>query len=251
MNKELFLSQGILYLTGILLAIISLFLYFLHSRRQAQIQHWEKSLNLQKHARIFHQLYQDANGFILSQHARQKRDAMEYAYGEIEFLSFIALLSLTNPDKKTVFYDLGSGIGKAVLACSMVYPVHKSVGVELFPELYLDACNRVAQLAKIKNYSGAAKKVELILGDFLDVNLNEATLVFINSTAFFGLTWEKLCAKLDCLSHLKTVITTSKALSCSNFSLVLRTKVTMSWGVVFAYIHTRKQHLTNHLENIE
>ena len=68
--------------------------------------------------------------------ARQKQDAIEYVYGEIEFLPFIALLSLDKPDSKTVFYDLGSGIGKAVLACAMVYPVHKSVGVELLPELY-------------------------------------------------------------------------------------------------------------------
>lgn len=75
---------------------------------------------------------------------------MEYAYGEIKFMSFIALLSLTNPDADTVFYDLGSGIGKAVLACSMVFPIRKSVGVELFPELYVDACTRAKDLAKIK-----------------------------------------------------------------------------------------------------
>nr|WP_238585481.1 methyltransferase [Legionella steigerwaltii] len=220
-------------------------------RKQFNVIRWQKSLNLQRHAQVFHQLYTGVNGFILSQNARKEYDAMEYAYGEIEFSSFIALLSLTRPDETTVFYDLGSGTGKAVLACGMVFPVCKSVGIELFPQLYVVACKQAEQLAKIADYAAQAKKIKFILGDFLEVNLNDATLVFINSTAFFGPMWEKLCAKLDHLPHLKTVITTSKTLSSSHFTLIRRTKVEMSWGVIFAYIHFRKTTLTNCLENIE
>jgi hypothetical protein len=204
------------------------------------ISRWQKSLNLKEHAKVFHQLYQDANGFVLSQHARQKHDSPEYTYGEIEFLSFIALLSLTKLDESTVFYDLGSGIGKAVLACSMVFPVHQCVGIELFPELHFEACKRLGQLSALENYKGKTKKIKFILADFLEANLNDATFIFINSTSFFGPIWEKLCIKLEQLPHLNTVITTSKTLSCTNFSMVMRTKVEMSWGVVFAYIHTKK-----------
>ncbi|MBI2786573.1 MAG: hypothetical protein HYX60_09875 [Legionella longbeachae] len=218
-------------------------MFFIYQKKHLYIKRWQKSLNLHEHAPVFHQIYQDANGFILSQQARQKHNAMEYTYGEIKFLSFIALLSLTKPNENTVFYDLGSGIGKAVLACSMVFPVRKSVGVELFPELYFDACSHLEQLANIENYSAQAKNIQFILGDFLEVNLSDATLIFINSTAFFGQTWEKLCSKLDELLHLKTVITTSKALECTHFSLLTRIKVEMSWGVVFAYIHIRKNNL--------
>nr|WP_238584122.1 hypothetical protein [Legionella tucsonensis] len=235
----------------LLLVLLALFLHLKCKRKQINVAQWQKSLNLQEHAHVFHLIYTDANGFMLSQNARHEHDAMEYAYGEIEFLSFIALLSLTNPNENTVFYDLGSGTGKAVLACSMVYPVDKSIGIELFPELYLDSCKRLDQLASMKNYAEQAKKIRFILGDFLEVNLDDATLVFINSTAFFGATWEKLCAKLDHLPHINTVITTSKTLSSTHFTLTTCTKVEMSWGVVFAYIHTRKQLSTNCLENIE
>ncbi|QMT58700.1 hypothetical protein [Legionella sp. PC997] len=234
------MRHSILYFVCLLIIFLTLLLHLRYKHKQASINRWQKSLNLLEHAQVFRQIYTDANGFLLSQDARQKHDAMEYAYGEIEFLSFIALLSLTNPDEYTVFYDLGSGIGKAVLACSMVFPVRKSVGIELFPELYLDACRRVKQLAALKHYTDQAKRIQFILGDFLEANLNEATLVFINSTAFFGPTWEKLCAKLDQLSQLKTIITTSKTLSCIHFTVTAHTKVEMSWGVVFAYIHTRK-----------
>lgn len=84
---------------------------------------------------------------------------MEYSYGEIEFFSFIALLSLINPNENTVFYDLGSGTGKAVIACGMVFPVQKSIGIELFPELYLHSCQQVEQLAAIKQYDTQAQKL--------------------------------------------------------------------------------------------
>lgn len=240
MNKDVYLSCLTPYFLGLLLVIFLAIFYFLYTSKQQRIHRWQKSLNLHEHAGVFHELYQNANGFLLSQRARQRQDAMEYAYGEIEFLSFTALLSLAKPNANTVFYDLGSGIGKAVLACVMVFPIRKSIGIELFPELHFDACKRVEQLATSKNYTKQAQKIQFILGDFLDANLDDATLIFINSTAFFGPTWEKICAKIDKLSHLTTVITISKTLTSADFKLTVQTQVEMSWGIVFAYIHTRK-----------
>lgn len=240
------------YFACFLLVLFTLLLHLRYKRKQIEVNRWQKLLNLQQHAEIFHKLYSSgANGFLLSQNARQKQNAMEYSYGEIEFISFIALLSLTNPNEHTVFYDLGSGTGKAVLACSMVFPVRKSIGIEIFPELYLNACKRLEQLAGMEQYTEQAKKIQFVLGDFLEADLNDATLIFINSTAFFGPIWEQLTAKLNSLPQLNTVITTSKRLPSPHFSISTRTKVEMSWGVVFAYIHTRKLLSTNCVEKIE
>lgn len=244
------MSQQTLYFC-LFFALPASLLYVHYKKRQLQIKRWQKSLNLQKHSHAFHQLYQSSNGFLLSQKARREHDLIEYTYGEIEFFSFIALLSLINPDENTVFYDLGSGTGKAVLACSMVFPVRKSIGIELFPELYLHACKQAAHLVTMKHYENQAKKIKFILGDFLEVHLKDATLIFINATAFFGSTWNKLGAIVNELPQLNTIITTSKPLSCSNFGVLKQTKVQMSWGVVSAYIHTRKTNLTNCVENIE
>lgn len=246
------MSYLIPYFACLLLLLLTCVIHLMFKRKQTNVKRWQKLLNLQKHEKIFYQLYEAGdNGFLLSQRARRKKNAIEYAYGEIEFISFIALLSLVKPDENTVFYDLGSGIGKAVIACSMVFPVHKSVGIEIFPELYLNACKIAEQLTSIKNYCGNTHKIQFIQGDFLESDLTEATLIFINATAFFGPLWEKLSEKINNLPHLQTVITTSKILESSHFHVTTRTKVEMSWGVVFAYIHTRKQHATNRLENIE
>ena len=215
--------------------------YLCRRIKQGRIEQWKKSLHIDEHERVFQQLYHHANGFLLSQQARQKSDSLDYVYGEIKLLPFLALFSLAQPDEQTVFYDLGCGVGKAVLACAMVYPINKSVGIEILPQLYFNACRQVDYLAQLPNYAEQAKKIEFILGDFLEVNLDEATIIFINSTSFFGPTWEKICARIEQLPQLKIVITTSKTLPGKHFKVILQTQIEMSWGVVFAYIHARKK----------
>lgn len=209
-------------------------------RHQFIINRWKNSLNIPAHLQAFKQLFQSVDGYRLSQQARQKRNAIEYTYGEIEFLPFIALLSLVNPDCDTVFYDLGSGIGKAIFACAMVYPVQKSVGVELLPELHDAACKKKNELALNPNYIEQAKTIDFILGDFLEVDLNEATMIFINSTTLLGAVWETLCMRLNNLPKLRIVISTSKKIISHDFIPCTVTQIEMSWGIVDVYIHTRK-----------
>ncbi|HAT8179767.1 TPA: methyltransferase [Legionella pneumophila] len=231
-SKEFFLC--------VILFLIIFWLCFHKTRKELHIKRWQKKLNLKHHAQAFQHLYSNINGFMISREARKNQDAIEYVYGEIEFLPFIALLSMVNIDHNTVFYDLGSGTGKAVVACAMVYPVYKSIGVELFPKLHQCACERLQELATMEGYTENSKKISFILGDFLTVDLSEATLIFINSSTFFGSTWEALNTRLNNLPQLSTVITTSKTLSSSRFKLVTRAKIQMSWGVVFAFIHTKE-----------
>lgn len=225
----------------VIIIMTLLVVYFYQQKKRLQIKQWQKSLHLQQHQLIFQRLYQHVDGFQLSQQARKKQDAIEYTYGEIEFLPFIALLSLVDLDHKTIFYDLGSGVGKAVLACAMVYPIKKCIGIELLPELYHAACNQTAQLATQLDYVEKAKKIEFVLGDFLKVNLDEATLIFVNSTTILGSVWESLCKRLNGLPRLQTLITTSKTITPHDSFHISCTKIEMSWGIVEVYIHTKKQ----------
>lgn len=213
----------------------------IHQKSKAwRLALWRKSLNLDEHQAVFQELYQDTDGYALSSQERQRvPDAIEYTYGEIEFLPFIALLSLVKPDAQTVFYDLGSGTGKAVLACAMVYPVHAAVGVELFPALYQRACDQRNTLAIMPDYAERIKNTRFIHGNFLEVIAEDATLIFINSTTILGDTWERLSAHIESLPSLKTVITTTKPLCSLQFLPSMSTRIQMSWGVVLAYIHSR------------
>lgn len=234
-------STAFIFCLALLTILILIVAYCLHrNSKQAIIQRWKQSLNLTSHTPIFQQLYRDVDGFTASRFARQKQDAIEYTYGEIEFLPFIALLSLVTPDSDTVFYDLGSGVGKAVIACAMVYPVRKSVGIELLPELCVIAEQQAKKLASHPKYQKEAEKIQFLQDDLLEADLSEATLIFINSTTFLGITWQKLSVRLSNFSQLQTVITTSKALPNLDFTVINTTKLQMSWGVVLAFIHSKK-----------
>ncbi|MDA9271781.1 hypothetical protein N9Q05_00135 [bacterium] len=207
--------------------------------RKVLLKRWQKTLNLDRHSAIYNQLFASTNGFLLSRQARTHGDAMEYVYGEIDFTSFIALLSLLKPDNTTVFYDLGSGVGKAVIACAMVFNVRKSCGIELFYELHSAALTQQHDLQQIPAYLSTSNTICFIHDNFFDANFNDATLIFINAAGYFGETWIKLNSRLEQILHCTHIITISKRLVSPVYILVKITTVKMSWGVVNAYIHER------------
>lgn len=202
-----------------------------------KIWRWQRSLALKKHISIFNVVTNDIDGFALSRKARTRGDAFEYVYGEIDFKSFVALLTLTKPNQHTVFYDLGSGIGKAVFACSMVFQVKKSCGIELFYELHNAAKTIQSKLLNIGEYVDKAQQIYLVNENFIHANFEDATLIFINSTGYFGETWVALNNKLEKLSQCPIIITTTKPLSSKSYQVKQETYVQMSWGIVKAYIH--------------
>lgn len=225
----------------VILGVI-LFVTLLNAKKylnKIKIWRWMRTLKIQQHLTAFNNLTKDTNGFFLSKKAREKSDALEYIYGEIEFIPFIALLSLCHPNKNTIFYDLGSGTGKAVFACSMVFNVKKSVGVEIFKNLYFAAITQQQMLLKEVCYTNNARNISFINDDFINLNFPDATIIFINATGFFGDVWATISNKLDILTEKVTIITTSKKLLAKSFQVEKETKVTMSWGVVTAYIHKK------------
>lgn len=226
-----------LSITLLLLALSILF--FSYWRQQLAIKRWRKALAIDKHLANYQLLFADINGFVLSREARATQDAMEYTYGEIEFIPFIALLSLTKPNQNTVFYDLGSGVGKAVFACAMIFNTQKSCGIELFPLLHHAAVKQRLSLEQIPSYQGIANSIHFINADFLNTDFSDATLIFMNATAFFGDTWEAINQHLRQTKPGTIIITTSKKLSCAGFNLIKMTMVQMSWGPVKAYIQQR------------
>ncbi|KTD66289.1 class I SAM-dependent methyltransferase [Legionella spiritensis] len=230
-----------MWLIGSVLLFGLLVLFLWATCRKRRLGRWRKALALERHKPVFNKLYDDVNGFLISQTARIHQDAMEYVYGEIEFESFIALLSLCGINDKTVFGDLGSGTGKAVLACAMVFKVARSYGVELFPELHQAAQQQLCRLRQIPAYSHKARCITFTLGDFMNAPLGDTTLAFINATAFFGERWQAISKHLEQMKPDSLVISTSKAIQSDWFDLVHVTPVQMSWGISYAYIQ-RKQH---------
>lgn len=201
---------------------------------------WMHKLKIKKHLKTYKNISKNINGYRLSKSSRIDNDAFEYTYGEIDFVSFVALLSLTKPNANTVFYDLGSGAGQAIFATAMVFNIKKSCGIEIFKNLNNASLKQKQILANTHNYQDNALKISFINEDFLTTNLDDATLIFINATALFGEIWENLNSKLAKLQNKPIIITTTKKLLPPSFTIITTTKMQMNFGVVDVYIQQQK-----------
>ena len=206
-----------------------------------KIYRWSRALKLNQHQSVFQDLYASINGYQISVKARQARDAFEYTYGEIDFISFIALLSLVHPNEHTRFYDLGSGTGKVVVACAIVFDVAYACGIEWFNLLHEQAIEQKNRLEQTTGYAKKAASIAFIQGDFLTHNFSEATLIFINATAFIGEIWDRLSDKLAQDARGAIIITVSKKITSPVFKIKNSMHIMMSWGVATAYIYAAAQ----------
>lgn len=226
-------------ITIVLILLVTWRIYrFIHDQERV-VSKWLSAWGIEKYVHDFNQIYQDIDGFHLSKQARENADAPEYCYGEIDFVSFIAILSGCYIDSETVFYDLGSGIGKAVLACAMVFDAKKCIGIEKFELLHQAALEQADKLAQLPDYIGKAMCIEFIQQDILNTDLSDARLIFINATAFFGDLWMDISQHLTQTVGGTQIITVSKPLKSRHFKIIRVTYAAMSWGSAQVYFQIR------------
>ena len=161
-------------------------------------------------------------------------------YGEIEYKAFCDILaSLERYDIKTenaVFYDLGSGTGKALVCARLFADFRKVKGVELLASLSAKADKAIGTFNKkyLEDlwYPGAIEHEEKSL---LDADWSDGDVVFCNSTAFDRELMEHMSNKAAaCLKKGAIVITFTKPLhdygDRKKFEELERVRMRMSWG---------------------
>ena len=86
----------------------------------------------------FKKLFKDVEGGRISQNDRKKQNVgsdKSFTYGEIKFISFVDILKKCDVQPGEVFYDLGCGTGKGVVAAYYAEPFSVCHGVELLDGL--------------------------------------------------------------------------------------------------------------------
>lgn len=195
---------------------------------------------------LLKKLYHNVNGTHLSLDERKRLQLEEtsYTYGEIITDSFARLLQLAAPQEHDVFYDLGSGIGKAVFAAALLYDWKKCCGIEFLPALHETAVTlleKFSQLPELEKYFPQTKfNIQFFHQDFFQTDLSDANVIFVNSTAFHTLLWEKLATKLEETQSGTRIITTSKRLADTHFEQIAEGMLSQSWGVSSALVYQRK-----------
>lgn len=194
---------------------------------------------------IFDYLYSNVDGYKISDLAKRGLGTFDrtLTYGEIEFDSFIDILDdLPYTPNHRIFYDLGSGTGKAVMVAALDGEFERLVGVEIIPELYevsLEILNRYNQQIIDKYPDKAKVQIDFHCQDLFDFDCSDGDVVFVQTTCMNDDLMQKIENKLLYLKPGSLVITISYSLT-GPFFLINYKKYKMSWGEATVFFHVLK-----------
>jgi hypothetical protein len=167
-------------------------------------------------------------------------------YGEIDLRGFCDLLMNDIPhDSSDIFYDLGSGSGKAVFAARFVGDFRQCFGIELLSNLH-DMASSVASLYKFLYQNKLIHQdIKFVCSDLLDYDgwWKDGTVVYVPNLLFDDNLKDQIAEKavrmktgvyLICLKKFNN--TAFNAV----FDLIKERPVAMSWGESNVYIYQRK-----------
>lgn len=196
--------------------------------------------------KVFDKLYENVNGRLLSLQGREGHQykSKSFVYGEVLFDSFFQMISEAEPKPGQVFYDLGSGTGKGVFLSHLLFDFSKSKGIEFVDALYQAASEVRERYYKEIRPTIAQdvgdKQVYFTFGNFLDVDVNDGDIFFMNSTCFQEDLMFALENKLSTLKPGSKVISLSKSFRSPAFEVYKHKMFEFSWGQATAFFHRKR-----------
>eukprot|EP00826_Nyctotherus_ovalis_P049655 TRINITY_DN6018_c0_g3_i2.p1 TRINITY_DN6018_c0_g3~~TRINITY_DN6018_c0_g3_i2.p1 ORF type:complete len:357 (+),score=99.51 TRINITY_DN6018_c0_g3_i2:580-1650(+) len=188
----------------------------------------------------FSGLFGNVSGGLISQTERsaKKLTGAEFIYGEVEVLHFIALLRLASKETGQVFWDLGCGTGKAMVAAAMSENDFREIcGVELLEGLHKVASKAMERLCEDKEYK--KKNFKLFKGDMKEVDWTNADIIYAASICFPANLIEALAEKGRRLKKGTKILTLKKWPLPEVYRVLYNLNVKMSWGRTGVYIMER------------
>lgn len=157
-----------------------------------------------------------ADGYRLSAAETEARalpkvsDSLDLTYGDVRFDALSRALAAAAPAEGGVFYDLGSGTGRGVLAAALQFPLARAVGVEYLAALHEAALGPAAAYealrAELPSVGPGARgglcpdrmaaRVELLCSDLFAVEVGQADVVFACCVTWGEGIMARLAAKL-------------------------------------------------------
>lgn len=195
---------------------------------------------------IFDRLYATVPAYDIarSEKERMGRQEASTTYGEVTPVSLYELLLEATPKEGEVYFDLGSGTGKATLLAALTFPFSRLVGVELLPGLG-DAARQV-----LRHYDATVRpelppeqqqqRIEFIDGDFLEQDLSQADVLFAHGTCYPPELMAKLAPKLSELKPGARVVLAGQTIQSPDFAFVKMKVMRADWGTALATVYRRK-----------
>ncbi|CAM9418751.1 unnamed protein product [Ectocarpus sp. 4 AP-2014] len=190
-----------------------------------------------------------AEGKSLSKAERRRKGLMDdraLIYGEVDFASFATILreisALTESKTGEIFYDLGSGTGKALYVARLTQDFTHCVGIEILQPLHTAAqlvTNRFNAHVKRLLDRRCPQNASVFAGSFLEYDWSDGDCVFANSTCFPEDLMDALARQAEELKPGSIVVTFTKGLDSTAFEVLSKRRFEMSWGPATVFIHRR------------
>ncbi|MBI2635978.1 SAM-dependent methyltransferase [Candidatus Peregrinibacteria bacterium] len=191
-------------------------------------------------------LFGSVQGYSLSASGRAKvgREADPIlTYGEITPESVQYMMEIANPQTGEIFYDLGSGTGKAVILAAFVAPFRRATGVELIEDLFQSASESAARYhseVKPLHPEKMEQEVNFVHGSMFDHDTSDGDVFFTHCTCFDDPMMDQISKKLEACKPGTRVITVTKGLTSPEFDLVHSAPYRLGWGEATLCFYRRK-----------
>ncbi len=192
---------------------------------------------------VFEMLYQDVDGYAISKSARKNRSSWYYGhtYGEVTYHGFLRMLVHAKPNTGEIFYDLGSGTGKAVILAKLLTDFSKVIGVEILKELHEASQVVLSRHQRISSENKSdASGIHFVHADFKTIDFSDADVIFVNATCMHYELGIPLVSKLEKLKKGSRIITNTLPISSEQYFISSIGGVPFSWGEEEVFIHVKK-----------
>mmetsp|Transcript_19293 Transcript_19293/g.38544 ORF Transcript_19293/g.38544 Transcript_19293/m.38544 type:complete len:271 (-) Transcript_19293:16-828(-) len=191
-----------------------------------------------------------------------KQNASTLVYGEINFEAFALAMEKVKhrygrPNEYHsgaegimqapggVFYDIGSGTGKPVIAAIVLHNFARAIGIEYLEGLHVTSLEVLQRWDSEVRYQldyENPTEVEFIHGDATDFEVkdwSDGDVLFANSTCFDAPLMEAIAARAASLKKGTFFITLTKRLPSDHFEVLEHEVHQMSWGSATVYIQQK------------
>lgn len=194
----------------------------------------------------FDRLYEGVEGYPLSHQARNRlgTEDRSLTYGEVMAEGFLEVLDKAAPRAGETFYDLGSGTGRAVFLAAMAHPFGRLVGIEFLDTLHQAAVAVSARFdAEVRPHLSAPRKdaaIELRGGDFLEADLSDAGVIFMQSNCFEPPLMKALVKKFEAVPAGVRILALGQFLNAPHLDLEETGPCELGWGSSFFALYRRR-----------
>jgi hypothetical protein len=189
-------------------------------------------------------VFKDIDGQQISKQAIYSMESfsLAHSYGEAPLQNFFKAMDMIIKPTDTTFYDLGSGLGKKVMATALSYNVSNCVGIEVITQLFDESIKALTLLHK-KIPELLSKNISFINADYYDCDFSHADIVYISimpqilEAELKGTLLEKLCQ----LRFGSRVITSQIPIRSTQFEFITSIPDPIQKGAIGElYLHMRK-----------